>query len=405
MAVDEFDEILAGFGAFLDDEVGSRHRAHESLLNDPHHLYDADGRIVDAALDLVREVREASARAGYYTMLVPEHLGGAGLGFEALLRSWEFTYRWSGAHRWLGYHTLLHWARGPSHVLTHATDELRADVLAELVAGTTSMCFAMSEPDAGSDAWRMRTSAERTADGYVINGTKQWITNGPYADHVLVFAVTDPEQTRQRTGGVTAFLLPAGTPGIRIDSVIKMFGHPGGDEAIISFDGVVAEPRHIVGEVDRGFALAMSGVSMGRIYNTARSVGLGRWALSMALEYAGERSAFGRPIIENQAVAFPLADRTIELNSAWLTGIDVARRLDRGVATPADVAMCKLQATESGVRAIDTAMQTHGAMGFTNELGLSEAWQQLRRICVADGTSEILRRSIVRELRRGWSPW
>jgi acyl-CoA dehydrogenase len=323
-----------------------------------------------------------------------------------MLRSWEAVYRWCGAHRWIGYHALAHWARGPSHVLAHAAPATRDRLLPILMAGTESLCFAMSEPDAGSDAWRMRTSATRTgAGGWVLNGTKQWITNGPYADHILVFAVTDPAAANERNGGVTAFLVPADAPGVRVDSVIKMFGHAGGDEAILSFDDVALSDEAVVGELGRGFPLAMSGVSLGRVYNTGRAVGLARWALEQTIEYAGDRTTFGKPIIDNQAVSFPLVDRLMEVSAAWQIGLTTARKLDAGTATAADVAMAKAVATESATKAVDTAVQIHGAMGFTNELGLAEAWQQVRRICVADGTSEILRRSIVRELRRGWTPW
>jgi alkylation response protein AidB-like acyl-CoA dehydrogenase len=402
--VDQLDDVLEGLRAFLRDEVASRHRDNP-VLADAGAMYGPDGRYVEPVRDLIREVREASAKAGYYTMLVPADLGGGGLGFEALLRAWESVYHWCGGERWLGYYVLSHWARGPSQVLRHATPELRDALLPALLDGRESLCFAMSEPDAGSDAWRMRTTATETGDGYVLNGTKQWITNGPYADHVLVFAVTDPEAAANKKGGVTAFLLPMDAPGLRVDSVIRMFGHAGGDEAIISFTDVVATRDRVIGEVGRGFPLALSGVSTGRIYNSGRAVGLARWALETALAYANERTAFGKPIIDNQGVSFPLVDRYMEIKAAWLVALDTAKKLDAGDATPADVAMSKAFATEAAVRAVDTAVQAHGAMGFTNELGLAEAWQQVRRICVADGTSEILRRSIVSSLRKTGPRW
>ena len=145
----------------------------------------------------------------------------------------------------------------------------------------------------------------------------------------------------------------------------------------------------------------MSGVSAGRLYNTARSVGLARWALARALEHAESRRAFGRPIIEFQALSHRLATASIELRAARLLGIDCARRLDAGAEGRSDLAAAKVFATEMADRAINTAVQVHGALGFTNEMGLAEAWQQVRRIQVADGSAEVLREQIVKGLRRG----
>jgi acyl-CoA dehydrogenase len=155
----------------------------------------------------------------------------------------------------------------------------------------------------------------------------------------------------------------------------------------------------VLGPPGEGFRLAMQGVSTGRLYNSARAVGLAQWALDRAAAYASQRQTFGRPIIDNQGIAFPLADRAAEVHAAQLMGLNCARLLDAGVEARTELAMTKLFSTESAVRAIDTAMQTHGAMGFTNEVGLGEAWHQARRICVADGASEILRRQIARTLR------
>lgn len=399
-ARDDLDDLLDGLRGFLDAEVVPRHRARNDELLDRGELYGPDGRYRPEVLDLIAEVRQASARAGYYTMLVAE--GGAavpGLGFEALYRVWEAVFRHCGTEYWLGHHAVAHWARGPSHLLANASPAVRDTVLPGLRSGATTTCFAMSEPDAGSDAWRMRTRATRVDGGWVINGTKQWITNAPYAQHAVVFAVTDGAESAERRGGVTAFLVPTDAPGFGIDRVIRFFGHSGGDEAIISFTDVRVPDDHVIGTPGEGFRLAMQGVSTGRIYNSARSVGLARWALERATAYASQRHTFGRPIIDNQGIAFPLADRAMEVHAAHLMGLNCARLLDGGAEARTEVAMTKVFSTEAAVRAIDTAMQVHGAMGFTNEVGLGEAWHQARRICVADGASEILRRQIARALR------
>lgn len=401
---DDLDDILDGLRGFLDAEVIPRHRQRNDELLDRADLYDAGGRYRPEVLDLIRAVREASARAGYYGMLVSEDGGDAapGMGFEALYRVWQAIFRHCGTEYWLGHHAVAHWARGPSHLLTHASPAVRERILPDLLSGQATTCFAMSEPDAGSDAWRMRTRATREpGGGWRINGTKQWITNAPYAQHAIVFAITDDEMAAARRGGVTAFLVPTDAAGFVIDRVIRFFGHSGGDEAIISFTDVRVPDDHVIGAPGEGFRLAMQGVSTGRIYNSARSVGLAEWALDRAATYASQRHTFGRPLIDNQGVAFPLADRVTEVHAAQLMGLNCARLLDGGAEARTEVAMTKVYSTEAAVRAIDTAMQVHGAMGFTNEVGLGEAWHQARRICVADGASEILRRQIARALRVG----
>jgi acyl-CoA dehydrogenase len=401
MTLAPLDDVIGGLRAFLRQEVVTRHQEASVDLDDPWQTYGSDGRYTPEVLALLREVREASAKAGYYTMTVPGELGGGGLGYEALYRAWEAIYHECGSHHWLGYAAVAHWARGPSHVLAGATPEVRDTLLPSLLAGTTTLCFCMSEPDAGSDAWMMRTTATRCDDTWRINGTKQWITNGPYADFAVVFAVTDRELALARRGGISAFLVAMDAPGVSVDSVIRMFGHGGGDEAIISFNDVEVGDGALLGDEGSGFRLALSGASTGRLYNSARSVGLARWALERALAYAQDRTAFGHVIYENQAVSFPLAEGATELWAARLMGLECARRLDRGERARTELAMAKAYSTEAAVRIIDRAVQVHGAMGFTNEVGLTEAWQQVRRICVADGTSEIMRRQIAKSIGDG----
>jgi acyl-CoA dehydrogenase len=156
-----------------------------------------------------------------------------------------------------------------------------------------------------------------------------------------------------------------------------------------------------VGELDQGFAAALYGVSLGRIYNSARSVGYGRWAIERALEYATAREAFGSPIAANQGVTFPLAESATELHAAHLMGLNAAQLLDRGSAAVKELSMTKAYSVQAGFRAVDRAIQTHGAMGFTNELGLTEAWHSLRIVNVADGTNEILNRTIAQRMLKG----
>jgi len=398
----ELDDLCTGLRSFLHAEVTPRQRA---IPSEHHQVFGSDGRFKPEILQLWSEVRQASARAGYYTCLAPVAVGGGGLGFEALYRVWETVFETCGAELWLGHQAVGHWSRGPSHLYLEMADKLRRSVLPDLLNGTKTTCFAMSEPDAGSDIWRSRTSATRVEGGWLINGVKQWVTNAPYADWILVFAVADASAFARRQGGMAGFLVPASSPGFRVDSVIALFGHSGGDEAILSFQDVFVPDLYVIGKPGDGLRLAMSGISMGRMFNSARAVGLGRWALAKALIYAEDRQTFGSPLIDNQAISFPLADAAMELHAARLMGLDAARALDRGEDVRTRVSMCKAYSIEASVRAIDHAVQVHGAMGFTNEMHLAEAWQQMRRTRVADGSAEMMRRNIVKHLRKHGTKW
>jgi acyl-CoA dehydrogenase len=396
----EVEEICAGLGRFLHQVVFPLHEEHADLLDEPHRRYGEDGFYTPAVLDLVRQVREASAEAGYYLMTLPAAIGGGEIGWEGLYRTWEHLYTECGPLRWLGHHAIAHWTRGPNPLLTELAPSVRDRYLPGLASGRTSMCFAMSEPDAGSDSWMMRTRATRADGGWVLSGTKQWVTNGAHAELAIVFAVTDPEAAAARRGGIGAFAVPTASPGFSAGRSLRMFGHAGSDETVIHLDDVTVPDDHVLGDPGQGFPLAMRGVSLGRLYNCARAVGLAQWALDLAVAHARDRIAFGTPLLGHQGIAFPLADSALAVHAARLVSLDAARLLEAGKPARAELAMAKICATESAEAVIDQAMQVHGAAGFVNELGLSEAWHMARAGRVADGTGEILRRQIVNQLGR-----
>ena len=404
LAFDLPEDIVAvreGLAAFAKAEILPRHQKHRDFLENPRQLFCEDGRLSEKAVGLVREVRMAAADAGYYTMCVPEALGGGGLGHLAYYVGWEELFRTCGALNWLMLYTISHWAFGPSRLLEKVTDRARNEIIGPLMRGEKSMCFGLSEPGAGSDAAGLKTKATPDGDGWRINGRKIWTTNAPLADYCILFAITDPELAAKRRGGISAFLVPTDAPGFDVQRVIRLFGHIGGDEAELRFEDLYVEPWQLVGELHDGFATALYGVSLGRVYNSARAVGLGRWALEMAIDYAKTREAFGTTISEFQGVTFPLAESAMELHGAHLMGLNATSLIDRGAPAIKELSMTKAYSVEIGVRAVDRAMQTHGGMGFTNELGLTHAWQALRVVNVADGTNEILRRTIVQRLVKG----
>lgn len=392
------DQILNGLTDFVDSFVVPLEEKNAQLLNDQRLTYDERGAKSAPVKALLRQVRMKSAEAGYYTMFVPEEAGGGGLGYELLYRCYERLYHRYGPGRILPYASISQWSYGPSILNKYLTPEVASTVHIPLMSGEQTCCFAMSEPDAGSDAWAMRTNAVATENGWRINGVKQWTTNSPTADLVYVFAVTDPELKNAKKGGVSCFILPTSTPGFAVDSVIRLFGHLGGDEGILSFNDVEVPRTALVGTLHKGFQLAMAGVSTGRIYNAGRCVGLARWALDQAREYAAVRKTFGRPIGDYQGISFQIADSAVEIHAADLIALDCARKLDAGDRATDEVAMVKLYSTEMCSRVYDRCMQIHGGMGITNETKLYDGWHTARIVRIADGSAEIMRRNIAKSL-------
>ena len=388
-----------GIVNFARAEVLPRHETNSSLFGNPRRVFREDGRLSNEVLALVREVRLAAARAGYYSMCVPESLGGGGLGMLAYYACWEELFRTCGPANWLMLYALSHWAFGPSRVLEHMTPRARDEILKPLMAGEKSMCFGLSEPGAGSDASRLTTRAVADGGGWRISGRKIWTTNSPVADYCIVFARAGTNDGED--GGISAFIIPTDAPGFNVEKIIKMFGNIGGDEAELRLEDVPVEPWQLVGGLHQGFQTALYGVSIGRIYNSARAVGYGRWALNLALEHIKTREAFGKKISEYQGVTFPLAESAMELHAAHLMGLNAAQLLDQTLPAVKELSMTKAYSVEISVRAVDRAMQVHGAIGFTNELHLTEAWHALRATNVADGTNEILRRTVVQRLLKG----
>jgi len=247
----------------------------------------------------------------------------------------------------------------------------------------------------------MRTTAVRDGDGWRINGSKQWMTNGPYADYALTFAITDPELVAARRGGITAYLVPADATGYSMAGLIKLYGHHGSNEAILAYDDVFVADSMRLGAEGSGLAIALSGTTLGRVYNAARSVGMARWALEQAVAYAQSRETFGRRIYDYQAVSFPLAECATEILAAHLMGLHTAHLVDQGKPALKEAAMMKNYSVATAVKTIDQAAQTFGGIGITNESLLQQAWQELRAVLIADGSKEMLNRLIAGRLAKG----
>jgi acyl-CoA dehydrogenase len=397
----EVQEMIAGVCGFVDSVVLPLEAKHAQLLNEPRLAYDERGAHSPEVRKLKAEVRTRAADAGYYGMFAPKEIGGGGLGSYCLYRVWEALYHRYGPARILPVAAIAHWAYGPGPLCSHLTPQAAAQMLEPFMQGDITACFGMSEPDAGSDAWAMRTKAIRSGDDWVITGTKQWITNSPMAEYIFVFAVTDEEQRRQRKSGISCFLVPMNSPGLAVDSVIKLFGSIGGDEGIVSFSEVRVPASALVGKLHHGFDLALEGVSTGRIYNAGRCVGLARWALDKASGYTKQRVAFGKPIAEYQGVSFQIADSAVDIYAADMISRDCAHRIDSGTRAVNELAMVKLFTTEMCSRVYERCMQVHGGMGLTNETKLYDGWHQARFVRIADGSAEIMRRNIANAVLKG----
>lgn len=236
---------------------------------------------------------------------------------------------------------MSHWAFGPGPLLSQVTERAKSEILSSILAGETSMCFGMSEPGAGSDAAMLKTRAVKDGDNWKISGRKIWTTHIPIADYCIIFAITDPERAAKKAGGISTFLVPTSAPGLKVESVIRMHGHIGGSEGIKALEDVEVEPWQLVGKLHERFRIGLFGVSMGRIHNSAHAVGLARWALEMAIDYAQQREAFGNLISEYQGVSFPLAEATTEIHAAHLMGLNVAQLLDNGERAVKELSMTK----------------------------------------------------------------
>ena len=398
---DEVVDVREGITTFVKRVVIPTHERYASVLDNSRRRYDSDGRTSSEASKIIATLRQQSAEAGYYTMCVPAELGGGGMGYLAYFAAWERLFHLCGSKYWLALYVIAHWSRGPSPVLSKFRPAMRDALLPDLMAGRTTLCFALSEPGAGSDATMIKTRATPDGDGWRLNGSKIWITNAPNANYAIVFAVTSPELAAQRRGGISAFVVPTSSPGFELESLIKMWGSSGTDEGQLRFDNVRIEPDQLLGELDKGFGIAMLGVGLGRIYNSARAVGTGRWALEQSIEYAKVRHTFGQPLSEHQGISFQLAESAMELHAAHLVAINAAKLLDSGARATKEVAMAKAMAVDAGRSAVDRAMQVHGAMGFTNEMHLTSAYIAMRKVGIADGPNEILRRQIAKSLFEG----
>jgi len=289
----------------------------------------------------------------------------------------------------------------PSGILEACTGEQREKYLLPAVSGEKVDALAMTEPGAGSDVRSMICSAAADGDDWIINGTKHFISHADLADFVIVFVATGEEQTnRGPKKKISCFLVDRGTPGFDIRDGYNSVSHRGYHNCILDFDNCRVPKEQMLGEPHQGFALANTWLAATRLTVASMSVGRARRAMDLALNYAVERKQFGQAIGKFQGISFKLADMVTEIDAAdWLT-LSAAWRVDNGKPSNREIASAKLYATEMLARVTDEALQIFGGMGLMSDLPLERLWRDARVERIWEGTSEIQRHIISRELLR-----
>ena len=347
----------------------------------------------EVPLELGHEIRDKCLEAGYFAANISEEFGGGGLGHL------DFTL----LERELGRasNALAVFFGRPSGILQACNAEQREKYLFPAVKGEKFDALAMTEPGAGSDIRGMSCNAKQDGSDWVINGSKHFISHANIADFVIVFVATGEEETaRGKKKKITCFLVDRDAPGFEIRPGYNSVSHRGYKNCILNFDKCRVPDRQILGELHGGFEVMNEWLYATRLTVAATSVGRARRAFEYALPYTTERKQFGQQIGKFQGVSFKLADMITEIDAAdWLT-LAAAWRLDEGLDANREIASAKLYATEMLARVTDEAIQIFGGMGLMDELPLERFWRDARVERIWDGTSEIQRHIISRELLR-----
>ncbi len=269
--------------------------------------------------------------------------------------------------------------------------------LKPLASGEVIGAFCLTEPQAGSDAAALKTRARRDGNHWVVNGTKQFITSGATAGTAVVFAVTDPAAGRK---GITAFVVPTATPGYRVARVEHKSGQRCSDTCQLVFEDMRLTPDLMLGQEGEGYKIALANLEGGRIGIAAQALGMARAAFEAAVAYAKQRESFGRPLIEHQAIGFKLADMATQIEAARLLIHNAARLRDAGEPCLTQAAMAKLFASEMAERVCSDAIQVHGGYGYLADFPVERIWRDVRVCQIYEGTSEVQRLLIARDLAR-----
>jgi butyryl-CoA dehydrogenase len=322
---------------------------------------------------------------GLAGVAVPSEWGGAGMDNVAYVLAIEEISRGCAS---VGVTLSVNNSLYCDPLLKYGTDEQKERWLKPFASGEKLGCFGLTEPQAGSDAAEQRTTAVRRGDKYLINGTKNWITNGPVANAMVLFTMTD---LSKGTKGITAFVVDTGAPGFLVQKADEKLGICASPSCTMFFENLEIPLADRLGQEGEGFKIAMSTLDGGRIGIAAQAIGIGMAAFEEARDYAKVRRTFGVPIAQHQAIQFMLADMITELEAARLLTLRAASLKNAGVRHSRESSMAKLYASEAANRVADKALQIHGGMGYSKELDIERHFRDARITEIYEGTSEIQR--------------
>ncbi|HYD96769.1 MAG TPA: acyl-CoA dehydrogenase family protein [Noviherbaspirillum sp.] len=339
-----------------------------------------------------KEELKGLAELGAFGVAVPEQYDGAGLDYLSLSLVLEEIAAGDG-----GTSTIISVNNCPvcSIAMMYANEAQKEQWLKPLARGTMLGAFCLTEPHVGSDAAALRTTATRDGDHYVLNGVKQFITSGKYADVAIVMAVTDKAAGKK---GISAFWVPTNTPGYVVARLEEKMGQHSSDTAQILFENCRIPAQNLIGEEGQGYKIALSGLEGGRIGIASQAVGMARAAFDAALAYAKERTSFGKPLFEHQAVQFRLSDMATQIEAARQLIWHAASLKDAGKPCLKEAAMAKLFATEMAERVCSDAIQVHGGYGYVSDFPVERIYRDVRVCQIYEGTSDIQKILIGRAL-------
>jgi len=342
-----------------------------------------------------RYPREALAQMGalgFLGMMVPEEWDGAGADAVSYALALEEIAAGDGSTS-----TIMSVHNSPccASLVNNASPEQKEQFLKPMARGEIIGCFCLTEPQAGSDAAAIKTRAVRDGNHSVLNGTKQFTTSGKNAGLAIVFAVTDPAAGKK---GISAFLVPTDNPGYQVARIERKLGQNASDTAQINFDDCRLTPDMMLGAEGEGYKIALANLESGRIGIAAQSVGMARAALDYALTYAKDRTSFGKPIFEHQAVNFRLADMATQVEAGRQMVLHAAAMKDAGLPCLKEAAMAKLFASEMAERVCSDAIQIHGGYGYLDDFPVERIYRDVRVCQIYEGTSDIQKLIIGRQL-------
>jgi alkylation response protein AidB-like acyl-CoA dehydrogenase len=346
----------------------------------------------DEASEFPEEVVKALGRMGLLGVIFPMEYGGSGLGYVDYVLAIEELSAVDGS---IGIIVAAHNSLATNHIFVAGNEEQRRKYVPKLASGEWLGAWGLTEPGSGSDAGGARTLAVRTDRGWLLNGNKTFITNGHYADAAVVVAVTDRDKG---VHGLSAFVVEKGTPGFRAGKKENKLGLRASDTSELIFEDCEIPAENLLGEEGAGFVDSMRILDGGRISIAALSLGMAKGALEATLKYVKERRQFGKAIAEFQGIQWKLADMATELDAARLLTHRAAVMKDAGLKTTMESSMAKLKASEVAVKICDEAVQLHGGYGFIKDYPVEKFYRDVKLCTIGEGTSEIQRMVIAREL-------